>query len=748
MNTILKAIPTGLVIIEKPDGKVTYVNDAAEALIGDARRGFELLSCLSKLDLHALNGAALDPKDVPVIRTLLTGKAVQSEEISFGRSERSTYVRASAVPLYDENGEVTSAVGIFEDITERKKTEEAMKRFSDAANRSLDGIVLCDDEMRIIEVNGAALRIYEATCEKDLVGKHALSVLPPSEWEKAAKNLALLLETGHAIDEYSILTKKGNAIQIEYSGAVMKDEEGSISGFFNVLKDLTARKKTEQALMQESREWKRTFDSLPDLIAIIDNNYSVRKVNQAMAQRIGVAPEECVGLKCYKCIHGTNDPPDYCPHTKTLQDGKEHAAEFNEPHLGGCFLVNTAPLKDENGKMVGSVHVARNITDWNHLKEQLKLSQDRYRAAVEGCNDGIWDRDLKTEEVFFSDQWKRILGYEPEEVENKIEEFDKLIHPDDREETWLKIDAHIRGETPYYTTVFRMKHKDGSWRWIRSRGSAIRGKDGVACRIAGSHTDITERKRIEEELARYTRELEALVEERTKKLNEAERLAAVGQTAGMVGHDIRNPLQSIIGEIFLAEAELKTLPDSKEKANLKESCASIARSVDYINKIVLDLQDYARPLKPVAQETNLKDVIEETLEKGVIAQNISVSSKVSENVAVFNVDSTFLKRVLDNLVINAVQAMPNGGKLVITARKEKNKVVIKVEDDGVGIPEEIKPKLFTPLFTTKSKGQGFGLPVVKRLTEALNGTITVESQEGKGTKFTVKIPLASKTKHK
>jgi signal transduction histidine kinase len=230
-----------------------------------------------------------------------------------------------------------------------------------------------------------------------------------------------------------------------------------------------------------------------------------------------------------------------------------------------------------------------------------------------------------------------------------------------------------------------------------------------------------------------------LVEERTKKLKDAERLATIGQTAGMVGHDIRNPLQSIIGEIYLAKTEMELLPESKEKANIQESCDSIAKSIDYINKIVLDLQDYAKPLKPCFQETNVEDAIKEAVQKNKMPQNIKVQTQVANDAVVVRLDTTFLKRILNNLIINAVQAMPEQGALTITAHREAANFVLTVADTGVGIPEEAKDKLFTPLFTTKAKGQGFGLAVVKRLTEALNGTITFESRNGEGTKFTVKI---------
>ena len=155
-----------------------------------------------------------------------------------------------------------------------------------------------------------------------------------------------------------------------------------------------------------------------------------------------------------------------------------------------------------------------------------------------------------------------------------------------------------------------------------------------------------------------------------------------------------------------------------------------------------DLQDYARPLNPRAQETNIKSVFNEILVKNGIPKNIKVTIEVEDKAEKIMADPDYLKRIAANLTLNAVQAMPNGGKLTIRAYADKqtNDTVITVEDTGVGIPEDIKPKLFTPMMTTKSKGQGFGLAVVKRMSEGLGGTVTFESIEGKGTTFIVRLP--------
>ncbi len=224
------------------------------------------------------------------------------------------------------------------------------------------------------------------------------------------------------------------------------------------------------------------------------------------------------------------------------------------------------------------------------------------------------------------------------------------------------------------------------------------------------------------------------------KRKDTERLVAIGQTAGMIGHDIRNPLQAIVSELYIAKEAIANTPHLEDKALALESINLIEEQTDYISKIISDLQDYARPLKPDYKEVDLAKLVVS------VFQTISIPDKIVLKIDVkgfpkIKTDPTLIRRALTNLINNAMQAMPNGGNLQLTAYKIENKAVITVSDTGKGIPEEIKPKLFTPLVTTKAKGQGLGLAVVKRLVEALGGSISFESQEGKGTTFTIQLPL-------
>jgi PAS domain S-box-containing protein len=351
--------------------------------------------------------------------------------------------------------------------------------------------------------------------------------------------------------------------------------------------------------------------------------------------------------------------------------------------------------------------------------------------------------DTQRNVLLWSDENYRIFGV-PKGTPMTYENFLEKVHSEDRKFVDRKWKAALQGE-PY-----DIEHRiivDGEVKWVRERAELEFNQAGTLRGGFGTTQEITDliemRQKLEDtriQVEVFANQMENLAEERAEKLKDAERLAAIGATAGMVGHDIRNPLQAIVGDLYLLECDLVSMPRGKRKEEMKESIAAIKKSVDYINKIVQDLQDYAKPIKPALQETDFEELCSEVLFKDDFPENINATYWVDEKARKIVADAELLRRILTNLINNAVQAMPEGGRVEIQVCEKDGDFVVTVQDSGAGIAEEIKDKLFTPLFTTKSKGQGFGLAVVKRLTETLGGTVTFESEEGKGTKFIVRLP--------
>ncbi|MGZ4892040.1 MAG: sensor histidine kinase, partial [Halobacteriota archaeon] len=235
-------------------------------------------------------------------------------------------------------------------------------------------------------------------------------------------------------------------------------------------------------------------------------------------------------------------------------------------------------------------------------------------------------------------------------------------------------------------------------------------------------------KRYAEQLEYQTEHLSELVEERTVLLKSAERLAGIGETAMMIGHDLRNPLQGLQYVVDLQKMRSDSIPpelrgiDDWEKVSVLFD--KIAELVFYMDKIVGDLQDYARPIRPECEPVSVAALITGVLELIPVIDGVHAVTDIPD--LQMMADPQLMRRVFANLILNAAQAMPQGGALTISASAPDGSVEIKVSDTGVGIPKEMKDKLFKPLMTSKAKGTGLGLAVVKRIVDAHGGQITFE----------------------
>ena len=533
-------------------------------------------------------------------------------------------------------------------------------------------------------------------------------------------------------------------------------------GYFVALfEDITKLKKTEEELKrseenacQLAEELRKLMDIIPAAVWLSrDPECKVIVGNQAANSFYEAEGEENVsagpvsGGEQDTARRFFQNGKELMPHELPMQEAAAKNIEIKNSELEVVvpsgrkitILGNAKPLLDEVGNVRGCIGAFVDITERKKAEEAFTRINEELEARVQ----------KRTNEV--SSERQRLYNV-LETLPAYVVLLDKDYYMPFANKVFRDLFGESHGRRCYEflfgydsecencdTYKVLKTNKPQHWEWtgpnkhdyeiydypfVDANGSTLILEMGI---------DVTERKRAERQ-----------AQEAAKKLQDAERLAAIGATAGMVGHDIRNPLQSITSELYLAKTDLVAIPESEEKTNIQESLSEIEKNVDYINKIVADLQDFAKPLKPNLGETDLKLIIEQLLKKNGLPDNIEVSVKVEIEASKVVADSTFINRIMNNLVNNAVQAMPKGGKLTIHAYKEENDTIITVKDSGVGIPEVAKGKLFTPMFTTKAKGQGFGLAVVKRLTEALGGTVTFESEEGKGTTFTIRLPSSSK----
>ncbi len=396
------------------------------------------------------------------------------------------------------------------------------------------------------------------------------------------------------------------------------------------------------------------------------------------------------------------------------------------------------PIIDEKENLIGYRGIDRDITERKHAEEKLTKNERLLAQTQQVAGIGSWEWNLETKKVTFSDELYHLYGIDKTKFNLTVDTFLGIIHPQDREVVAKAIKSTMN-EGKLVDFEYRILIEN-SVKLLHAKSMISKyNKKNFPVEVRGIVQDITKTRQLQNQLRKYSQYLEDIIKERTKKLRTVERLAAIGETAGMVGHDLRNPLQTIIGEVFLAKGELSSLPDSEHKKYLQESIQTITEQISYMDKIVSDLQTFVKPFEPIMQIVKIKPLTVALLTQINIPSNIQTTLDI-DNITVI-ADPQLLKRVLINIITNAIQAMPNGGEVTIkTEAPTQSQTHIIIEDTGMGIPDEIKPKIFMPLFTTKSKGQGFGLAVCKRVIEAQGGTISFESQLGKGTKFKISLP--------
>lgn len=270
------------------------------------------------------------------------------------------------------------------------------------------------------------------------------------------------------------------------------------------------RRRAEDALRQQTEVLRSILNSMSEGVLVADGVGKVLLINPAgerMIGRVGRATvaEAQSANKFYRPDQVTRFDDRDLPLTRAMRGEEVNDVElFIRPadRTDGFWAsANARPLRDESGALRGGVVVFRDITERKRAEAELLRSRERFELAVRGSQDGLWDWDPRTGEIYYSPRWKSILGYEDHEIASRIEEWEERIHPDDRERVLAANRANLEGSTPHYECEYRLRHKDGTYRWILARGVALRDASGVAYRAAGSHVDITERKKAEEERA-------------------------------------------------------------------------------------------------------------------------------------------------------------------------------------------------------------------------------------------------------
>ena len=550
--------------------------------------------------------------------------------------------------------------------------------------------------------------------------------------------------------------KTRERIWISENAHVVRDEQGQIRYYEGTLEDISEHVRMQEALRRSEEQLRLITSQIPGMVYVLhltpDGQRTYRYVSPGVRDIYGFEPEAALRdpLLVARYRHPDDVPLLEADMREITQSQAPLSGEFRivlpDGRVKWVMRRSSAVSSDAQGHL--RVGVLLDITARKEAETALSENEALWKLAMEGAGDGVWDWNLATGEEYVSDRIKSMFGYGDDDVIAMAAEMDSLTHRDDLHRMQLDRQAHFEGRTPVYRNEHRVRCKDGSWKWVLSRGVVIaRDDSGKPLRMVGTHTDITELKHAEAQ----QRALES-------QLREAQKMEAIGTLAGGVAHDFNNLLAVILGNLTLAREDVG--PDHSAQESLDEIGRASVRARHLVQQILAFSRRQAQELK----RQPLRPLVEEALNmmRTLLPAGIQQNTRFDDAVLTVLADATQVQQVLMNLCTNAWQAMEGstGGYITVGLRSVAvgtdlahrlggvpvgDYACLTVSDTGPGMPAATLQRIFEPFFTTKAPGvgTGLGLAVVHGIVKAHRGGIDVHSEPGVGTRFEVYLPLSS-----
>ena len=633
-----------------------------------------------------------------------------------------------------------STVSLFADlawdIAEKKRTDDRLlltaRRYELLTNTTLEAFIVMTHEGKISYANKAACGIYGYSGD-ELLELSIRDLEAVEDEEEIRKHVEQVFVSGYDQFKTRQYRKDRQIIDVEISVSIVPETREMLA----FCRDITGRIAAEEIIAQASREWRTTFDAIPDLIAILDTEYKITRVNRAMADALKVSPKEALGLTCYQHLHGTDNPPDTCPHHQLLADGMEHSAEHYEERLGGWFLTSTTPLTDAKGQLIGSVHVAHNITALKKHEQKSREGQALLRCLIDSVSDLIFIKDSNGAYRCCNKACEEFLGI-PEHEQIGKTDFDffdrdvaEIIREEDRKVFTNRAPSRIE---EWMTAASGQKVS------LDTVKAPYLDVDGTCLGLVGVSRDTTKRKLVEQQLLDFNRQLEK-ARQQAEVANQAK-----SDFLANISHEIRTPMNAIIGLGYLA---LQTDLTPRQHDYLTK----ITYAADSLLQLLNDLLDLAKieagKLELAETFFKLQPLLEHLRSfMGVMAAAKGVRlilTKDPQTPDYLLGDPQRLEQVLLNLLGNAIKFTPAGEieLSVRSLREEGDWVTLEfaVRDTGIGLTPEQAGTIFKAFVQANGSttrlygGTGLGLSICQQLLALMGGEIRVESKPGRGSTF-------------
>ncbi|HBL22599.1 MAG TPA: hypothetical protein DDZ40_00590 [Deltaproteobacteria bacterium] len=728
------------IIVRDMDGKIVFWSCGAEGTYGWGKG-----EAVGKISHDLLRTEF--PVSLKEIMTIAGQMGRWEGELTHvGKDGKKIVVLSRWALRQDETGGAVQILEINRDITGRKRVEEAL-RLAGAYNRSLieaslDPLVTIDADGTITDVNLATEKVTGYTRD-ELTGTDFSNYF--TEPQRARDGYRRVFSEG-SVQDYplEILHRDGHSTPVLYNAALYRDDTGKVIGAFAAARDITERKRAESRLIRATEEWERTFDAITDPIMIVDTDHRVMKANRAMADKLGVSPSSAEGLRCFEAMHCCHEPPPFCPHSRLLVDGQAGVAEVYDERLGGYFLVSVSPLYDPDGKLFGSVHYARDITERKRAEETVGQAFAYNRSLIEASLDPLVTIDPEGKISDVNAATELVTGRS--RIELIGTDFSDYFTEPERARSGYRL-VFKKGLVRDYELGIR--HKDGHVTPVLYNASVYKDKEGKVIGVFAAARDITERKTAQEELQKLLADLDWRVKERTRELSEANQsLQAVNRElesfSYSVSHDLRAPLRAIDGfSRMLLKDYADTLDDDgRRKLNVVRS------NTQTMGQLIDDLLSFSRLGRKEMTKTSLdmealvrdtwKDLTAVNLER----QPTLVLNRLPSGIG----DRTLIRQVILNLLSNAIKFSRSreDASIEVGVVRQTDEPVYFIKDNGVGFDMEYHGKLFGVFQRLHSQeefeGTGVGLAIVERIIHRHGGKVWAEGKVDEGATFYFTLP--------
>ena len=732
LEKIVEMGDDGIIVFDE-DYKVEFANIIASELTGYPKErllGMDFRRLLSERDvgyldqMHSEVGADESKRVCTEMEVLTENGLKRDAEVCITIAEM-------------EKGRVKT-YAYLRDITERKRMEkeirEATKRFEKIAEMGDDGIIVFDEDSRIEFANQMASEIMGFPKDQ-ILGREFFSLIGKRDEEFLEEMVMRGEGMGQKVcTEMSLHTSLGQVKETEVCIAPTQSEDGQIKTYA-YLRDITERKKFEQDLRGSEEKYRNLFERVRHGLFISSKEGRFLDCNQAMWGLLGYQyKEEFLKIDIAKDLYvNPEDRKTFMELVEKLGFIKDFEVEFKKENGERITVLLTATAKrDEKGTIIGYEGLNIDITDRKKMERELKEANDFLMNLIESSVDGIIVTDMKGDILIFNKGAEDLLGYKAEEVVEKMN-IRSIYQSGVAKEVMEKLRSPDFGGIGKLTSfpIFH-RRKDGELIEGDLSASLIYDEKGNEIASVGIFKDLRERLKMEREL----REIQ-------QALLQSEKLAAMGRLTSQIAHELNNPIYGIMNTLELLKTEIP--PESKRRRILDLSLSEIQR----LSEMLRNMLSFSKPEEEKRRPIKIDELIEGILlvmEKQMRESNIQVETSFDPDIPEIMASTNQMRQVMLNILKNAKEAMPKGGVLTVRTGKEDNKVLVQIQDTGIGIPEEIRDKIFEAFFTTKQKvkGVGLGLSVCYGIIKDHGGEIKVESEEGKGTTFVISLPIESK----